>query len=115
MGVPKTIAMTLTVPELVSLHNIPKLTKAVINGPSKHPGARFIIHPDGSRIDLRFFRDAPQLKLKPGMIVERHLRDGDTVLFNRQPSLHKVCALSRTVVLSVNSGPAQPGRQCRAF
>jgi len=29
-------------------------------------------------------------KLQPGDIVERHLHDGDIVLFNRQPSLHKL-------------------------
>lgn len=33
-------------------------------------------------------------KLQPGDIVERHLRDGDIVLFNRQPSLHKLSIMA---------------------
>jgi DNA-directed RNA polymerase II subunit RPB1 len=32
--------------------------------------------------------------LKPGWIVERHLRNGDWVVFNRQPSLHKASIMA---------------------
>ena len=35
--------------------------------------------------------------LKEGMIVERHINDGDIVLFNRQPSLHKMPIMGHRV------------------
>ena len=94
VGVPRTIATTLTIPVRVTKHNLCELTVMVNNGPFKHPGARFVIRSDGSRIDLRFSKDPEHRQLKAGFIVERHLVDGDTVLFNRQPSLHKVWALA---------------------
>ncbi len=36
-------------------------------------------------------------KLRVGDVVERHIRDGDIVLFNRQPSLHKLSIMSHRV------------------
>ena len=33
-------------------------------------------------------------ELKIGDIVERHLENGDVVLFNRQPSLHRVSIMA---------------------
>lgn len=36
-------------------------------------------------------------ELKYGDIVERHLEDGDIVLFNRQPSLHRMSIMSHRV------------------
>ena len=36
-------------------------------------------------------------ELKYGDTVERHLEDGDVVLFNRQPSLHKLSIMSHFV------------------
>ena len=56
------------------------------------PGAKFIIRDDNVRFDLRIVTNESALQLRIGYIVERHLQDGDTVLFNRQPSLHKVRA-----------------------
>jgi DNA-directed RNA polymerase subunit A' len=35
--------------------------------------------------------------LRPGYVVERHLVDGDIVLFNRQPSLHKLSIMAHFV------------------
>jgi DNA-directed RNA polymerase II subunit RPB1 len=96
LGVPKSIALTLTIPERVTSYNIAALTRLVRNGPKQHPGARFVIRPDGQRIDLRFARlsDVP---LPIGSVVERHLSDGDVVLFNRQPSLHKMSMMAHRV------------------
>jgi DNA-directed RNA polymerase III subunit RPC1 len=39
-------------------------------------------------------REDMAAKLAIGDVVERHLRDGDVVLFNRQPSLHKLSIMS---------------------
>jgi len=46
-------------------------------------GAKYIIRDNGVRIDLRFARSANETSLKVGYVVERHLCDDDTVLFNR--------------------------------
>ena len=46
-------------------------------------------------------------ELKHGDVVERHLIDGDIVLFNRQPSLHKLSIQAfyvRTSAVAYNSG-----------
>jgi len=90
VGVPRSIAMNLTVPERVTPFNISELSALVSNGPTIHPGAKHIIRSDGTRVDLRFVKNKSDLMLSNGWIVERHLRDGDVVLFNRQPSLHKM-------------------------
>src|SRR4051812_46325633 len=89
VGVPRSIARTLTYPETVTPYNIAKLTKYVQNGPNEHPGARFVVRTDGTRLDLRHSRRATGIQLEYGWKVERHLMDGDFIIFNRQPSLHK--------------------------
>ena len=70
-----------------------RLTQLVENGPHPPPGqtgARFIIREDGQRLDLRYRRKDSDVHLQNGYKVERHLQNGDVVLFNRQPSLHKM-------------------------
>ncbi|KAH9605166.1 hypothetical protein KSS87_011122 [Heliosperma pusillum] len=91
VAVPLLMASILTYPERVNRHNIEKLRQCVRNGPKKYPGAKFIIEPNGDKKDLSFTsrkRIADELKI--GYIVHRHLEDGDVVLFNRQPSLHRM-------------------------
>ncbi|HDD26363.1 MAG TPA: DNA-directed RNA polymerase subunit A' [Acidilobales archaeon] len=99
VGVPIEVAKTLTVPERVTPWNIEELRQCVINGPEKWPGANYVVRPDGRRLDLRFIKDRKALAetLAPGWIVERHLRDGDIVLFNRQPSLHRMSIMAHVV------------------
>ena len=90
VGVPRSIAQNLTVPERVTPFNLARLTQLVTNGPGIHPGAKHIIRSDGTRVDLRYVKNKSELLLANGWIVERHLQDDDVVLFNRQPSLHKM-------------------------
>lgn len=100
VGVPKSIARNLTYPERVTPYNIERLKELVNNGPDEHPGARYIIKESGDRIDLRFTRGQDNAAfLQYGWIVERHLIDGDIVLFNRQPSLHKMSMMAHRVKL----------------
>ena len=35
--------------------------------------------------------------LRVGDVVERHMEDGDVVLFNRQPSLHRLSIMAHRV------------------
>jgi len=99
VGVPYEVARKLTIPEKVSPWNIEFLKKLVLNGPFKHPGANYIIRPDGIKIRLDYVTDL-QIHadtLSPGFIVERHLMDGDIVIFNRQPSLHRMSVMAHYV------------------
>ncbi|AFK23011.1 DNA-directed RNA polymerase subunit A' [Pyrococcus sp. ST04] len=98
VGVPIEIAMELTVPEKVTEFNIEKLRKMVLNGPDKYPGANYVIDPDGKRIRImESNREFLAERLDIGWTVERHLLDGDIVLFNRQPSLHRMSIMAHRV------------------
>ncbi|KAJ8608431.1 hypothetical protein CTAYLR_010334 [Chrysophaeum taylorii] len=97
VGVPRSIAKTLTVPERVAPFNVRALAELVRNGPDVWPGARFVIHADGRRVDLRFVKHLNDLALHPGFVVERHVRDDDVIVFNRQPSLHKMSIMGHRV------------------
>ncbi|XP_010483650.1 PREDICTED: DNA-directed RNA polymerase III subunit 1 [Camelina sativa] len=91
VGIPILMARILTFPECVSRHNIEKLRQCVRNGPNKYPGARNVRYPDGSsRTLVGDYRKRIADELTIGCIVDRHLQDGDVVLFNRQPSLHRM-------------------------
>ena len=95
LGVPRSIARTLTYPEVVTRYNIDYLRKLVSNGPNIHPGATTVIDLDGRILNLAFARG--DVVLEEGYIVERHINDGDVVLFNRQPSLHKMSFMAHKI------------------
>jgi DNA-directed RNA polymerase III subunit RPC1 len=104
VAVPYLVAKNMTYPEVVNQHNIAKLRDRIKNGARIWPGANYVEKkvPPGSppiRMHLKFGgnRDHIAKDLKYGDIVERHLEDGDVVLFNRQPSLHKLSILSHFV------------------
>lgn len=97
VGVPISIARTLLYPEIVTPYNIHRLTEYVRNGPNEHPGAKYVIRDTGDRIDLRYNKRAGDIALQYGWKVERHLMDDDPVLFNRQPSLHKMSMMAHRV------------------
>ncbi|KTW31322.1 DNA-directed RNA polymerase II subunit rpb1 [Pneumocystis jirovecii RU7] len=97
LGVPRSIARILTYPETVTPYNIHKLQELVRNGPNEHPGAKYIIRDTGERIDLRYHKRAGDIPLQYGWRVERHITDGDVVIFNRQPSLHKMSMMGHRV------------------
>ncbi|KMU82510.1 DNA-directed RNA polymerase II subunit RPB1 [Coccidioides immitis H538.4] len=98
VGVPVSIAQTLTYPEVVTPYNINKLGQLIDNGPDVHPGARYVIRSSGERIDLRHHKGGGGRNfLQWGWRVERHLMDGDVILFNRQPSLHKESMMAHRV------------------
>ena len=97
VGVPRSIARTLTFPETVNAYNIHKLTQLVRNGPNEHPGAKYVIRDNGERIDLKHSKRAQEMTLQYGWKVERHIVDGDFIIFNRQPSLHKESMMGHRV------------------
>jgi DNA-directed RNA polymerase II subunit RPB1 len=97
VGVPRSIARTLTYPEVVTKFNISKLTTLVRNGPNQHPGANYVIKADGVRLDLKHNKNLDDLRLQYGWKVERHIDDDDVIIFNRQPSLHKESMMGHRV------------------
>ena len=103
VGVPYKIAMVLTYPDIVTPLNKDMLTALVRNGPNKYPGARSIrrrgrpIHILQKLLPLDQLNQLDTIELEFGDIVNRHLMDGDFVLFNRQPSLHRMSMMSHRV------------------
>ena len=98
VGVPLEVAKILTVPERVTEWNIEWMKKLVLNGPNKYPGANYIIKPDGKRFRITDNnKEELANDLQPGWIVERHLMDGDIVLFNRYPSIHRMSVMAHYV------------------
>lgn len=99
LGVPILIAMNQTHPETVNDYNIEEMRRLVLNGPDKFPGAKHIRkHSDGRTITLKYAdKEKHSADLENGDIVDRHLRDGDYILFNRQPSLHKMSMMTHKV------------------
>jgi DNA-directed RNA polymerase subunit A' len=99
VGVPVDVAKKLTIPETVSQWNLERLKKLVINGPNIYPGANYIIRPDGVKIRLDYVNDRSAIadSLSSNYLVERHLSDGDIVIFNRQPSLHRMSIMAHYV------------------
>jgi DNA-directed RNA polymerase II subunit RPB1 len=101
LGVPMKIASNITKPEIVNDRNRDFLMQLVRNSATKTYPAATSIDKKGRKINLRNF-DVSMLTLENGDVVHRQMMDGDTVLFNRQPSLHKMSMMGHVVkVMSV--------------
>ncbi len=113
VGVPVFAARELTVPVHVNAHNIEKMRELVARGPDPQhdqelgldapeerykPGVNYVIRPDGRRMRLTD-RNAEEISqnIEVDYVVERQLIDGDVVLFNRQPSLHRMSMMGHRV------------------
>ncbi|KAI9199874.1 uncharacterized protein BJ171DRAFT_199397 [Polychytrium aggregatum] len=115
IGVPPVFATKLTYPEAVTHHNVMELRKAVINGPKVWPGASYIQNEDGTLVSLESYDVQGRTALANSLMtplpsngsteahlphvnkkVYRHLRNGDFLLLNRQPTLHKPSIMAHT-------------------
>jgi DNA-directed RNA polymerase II subunit RPB1 len=97
LGIPMKIAKNITKPVRVNAANRAFLLKLVMNGPDIHPGAKILEKKNGESITLRYV-DKNSIVLEDGDIVHRHMMDGDPILFNRQPTLHRMsmmCHIAR--------------------
>ena len=98
LGIPMKIAKNITKPVTVNDINKAFLTKLVQNGPEVWPGAKMLEKENGEVITLRYYTDRNSIILENGDIVHRHMMDGDAILFNRQPTLHRMsmmCHIAR--------------------
>lgn len=104
VGVPVIAARELTVPVHVNAHNLDMMREFVARGPgplSDHPyvpGVNYVIRSDGRRIRVtETNKETVAEGLEVDYTVERQLVDGDVVLFNRQPSLHRMSMMGHRV------------------
>lgn len=89
VGIPYEIAKVVTVAETVNDLNMEKLKKLIEKG-EEYPGANYVIRPDGKKKKITSeLKEEIINEITVGYQVERHLQDGDVVLFNRHPSLHR--------------------------
>jgi len=103
VGIPEKIAMALTIPERVTSVNIESLTNRVCNGTGCINGAESVVTSNGVMINLNHCENREKIRLQYGWIVERYLQDDDIVIFNRQPSLHKMGMMGHRVKLMKGS------------
>ena len=96
LGVPKKIAMNITKPVVVNNRNRDFLQQLVLNGPDVYPGANILEKKTGGDISLRYM-DRSTIVLENGDVVHRHMMDGDGILFNRQPTLHRMSMMCHIV------------------
>ncbi|XP_041653326.1 DNA-directed RNA polymerase I subunit RPA1, partial [Cheilinus undulatus] len=102
IGIPMVFATKLTYPQPVTPWNAKELRQAVINGPNVHPGASMVINEDGRKTILsasslaqreavakQLLTPSPGPQKMPMKIVNRHIKNGDVLLLNRQPTLHR--------------------------
>ena len=106
VGVPVEAARELTVPVKVTAYNYEEVQELVARGPRPppavggkyQPGVNYVLRADGRRLKVTDLNSQEVAKrLEPGFVVERHLMDGDIVLFNRQPSLHRMSMMAHEV------------------
>ncbi|MHB1439603.1 MAG: DNA-directed RNA polymerase subunit A' [Cuniculiplasma sp.] len=105
VGVPEKAARELTVPVTINQFNIDVMKEWVKRGPAPtkengnyESGVNYILRPDGRRIKLTDMNaEDNSQKIDIGWVVERQLSEGDIVLFNRQPSLHRMSMMGHTV------------------
>lgn len=110
LGIPHAFATVLTLQEDVNNKNLHRLTAAVRLGNGVLNGASRILHASGEMVQLQLVDDASRAKiqLQVGDTVERHLLDGDRVVFNRQPSLHKLSVMVHRIRLIAGLAIAVP-------
>jgi DNA-directed RNA polymerase beta' subunit len=101
LGVPIRVALNITFQETVNEYNIEEMRKLIMNGSNKWPGAKYVKKTNEiGPINLKY-ADLGKIaaELHFGDVVHRHLNDGDYVLFNRQPSLHKMSMMCHKVII----------------
>jgi DNA-directed RNA polymerase II subunit RPB1 len=114
LGIPIKIAKNITKPVVVNDRNRDFLMTLVRNRSDIYPGAKILEKKNGESISLRY-ADVSLITLENGDIVHRHMMDGDAILFNRQPSLHRMsmmCHIARIMhkgdTFRMNVGDTKP-------
>ena len=97
LGVPLQIAKNITKPVYVNNKNKAFLMQLVKNGPNRYPGAKILDKKSSNISQSLGYVDADTIVLEEGDVVHRHMLDGDYVLFNRQPTVHRMSMMAHRV------------------
>ncbi len=98
VGVPLEVAKELTITLNVTPRNLEEVKEYVRRGPDNHPGANYIVRADGRRVKITDKNCGELAELiELGWKVDRQIKDGDVVLFNRQPSLHRMSIMAHEI------------------
>ncbi|ANQ08782.1 DNA-directed RNA polymerase subunit [Plasmodium coatneyi] len=100
IGVPLEFAKKLTMDECITENNLDYVKRLILNGPDIYPGALSYRDARGNVFKLpneyekreNFVKQLEKMDLKKQsatIVLHRHARDGDIVIMNRQPTLHK--------------------------
>jgi DNA-directed RNA polymerase II subunit RPB1 len=98
VGVPESIAQKLTVPETIHEFNYERIVDLCRRGKVK-----FLLQQtkDGEEPNIYYLNSIRpedlEENLQYGTVVERELENGDYVLFNRQPTLHRMSMMGHRV------------------
>lgn len=96
VGVPMAIAEELTLPIKITSWNLDKCKGYLLS--NEYPKARYVVRPDGKRVKVTDqTKEELAKEIGNGYVVERQMMDGDVVLFNRQPSLHRISIMCHKV------------------
>jgi len=97
VGIPKFIAKELTIPVTVTENNMEYIRDLILHSPA-WPSINYVVRPDEKRKKVTDeTKEEIAKEITPGYLVERHLQNGDIVLFNRQPSLHRMSIMAHRV------------------
>jgi DNA-directed RNA polymerase subunit A' len=94
VGIPREeVAKELTIPQTITQLNVKEIKDMIKDG-----SVNYITRPDGRKIKVtEENRKDIMGNIAVGWSVDRQLKDGDVVLFNRQPSLHRVSIMVHRV------------------
>ena len=98
LGIPLKVAKNITKPVTVNANNKKFLLKLARAGPDNYPGAKILERKNGEQITLKY-ADRENIDLNYGDVLHRHMMDGDGVLFNRQPTLHRMSMMCHIAVI----------------
>ncbi|XP_051174534.1 DNA-directed RNA polymerase I subunit RPA1 [Leptopilina boulardi] len=131
IGIPEEFALKLTYPVPVTHWNVHEIKQMVINGPDVHPGAVLIQNEDGTIKKISgdslaqregiaktlMTKCSRTNKFYDGVkIVHRHLQNGDMLLLNRQPTLHKPSIMAhRARILKAEKTLRLHYANCKAY
>ncbi len=96
IGIPLAVAKVITVVERVTTLNIERCKNLILS--TEYPGANYVVRPDGRRKRItEELRESIAEEVEPGYVIDRHLINGDVLLFNRHPSLHRANIMAHYV------------------
>ncbi|EGT37120.1 hypothetical protein CAEBREN_30567 [Caenorhabditis brenneri] len=130
IGIPDIFAKKLTFTEPVNAFNMKEMKELLRKGPHQHPGANFYVEPSGKKTMLgdrpeevkrrmhlaRTLNAATTESVRQTPKVLRHMKNGDMIMMNRQPSLHKPSIMGhRARVLTGQRALRMNYAPCKAY